>query len=397
MLAKHKPRQLAILVNILIFLGGASTDIYLPSLPALAQFFNCPNNLVQLTITAFALGSGIGQIFIGPIADACGRKQPLLIGIIIQCLSVIGILIATTIKQFILIRFFQGLGVALMMVPARAIISDIYHGEALKKNFAYITISFSLSPIVSPFIGGLLQSTFNWKANFILLISCLLLMLLMSIWVEETIPHKNKLSVPGIKSSYSYVLCKKFFFPSVLLSGSLISFVSLYNVVSPFVIQNQLHKSALFYGNISLIMGSAWFLGGLSSNAFERYTLEQKSFCAFLILVIIGGIMVALQIRGLSLLKFILPTYCLIFSAGFVFPAYIGTIMRNFSQYTASANGLLFCGIWLAFGFYSFVGSLLKSKTTIPLAITYTLIALFLLFYYKKVIRHLNDEKPTVT
>ena len=36
---------------------------------------------VQLTITGLLLGLGLGQLFIGPLSDAFGRRRPLLIGL----------------------------------------------------------------------------------------------------------------------------------------------------------------------------------------------------------------------------------------------------------------------------------------------------------------------------
>lgn len=125
---------IAFFVNFTIPLGGMSTDIYLPSLPAMAKYFNTSSTEVQLTVTLFALGLAIGQVLTGPISDALGRKKIYLLGIILQLASVLYILLSTTVLSLIIVRFIQGFGAALMMVPARAMLNDVFEGAALKNN-----------------------------------------------------------------------------------------------------------------------------------------------------------------------------------------------------------------------------------------------------------------------
>ena len=157
---------IALLVNFAIPLGGMSSDIYLPSLPAMSNYFYLPNTFVQLTITLFTLGLGIGQLLTGPISDALGRKKLFISGMILQLIALVIIVITNSIHLFIVVRFFQGLGAAFMMVTARAMLSDVFHGEELKKQYTYMTASFALGPIVAPFLGGYLQHYLGWRSNF---------------------------------------------------------------------------------------------------------------------------------------------------------------------------------------------------------------------------------------
>ena len=71
-----KPDTLAltIVLALLTALGPLSTDMYLPSLPAIAAGLGATTGQTQLTLSAFLLGFAAGQFFYGPISDRIGRK-----------------------------------------------------------------------------------------------------------------------------------------------------------------------------------------------------------------------------------------------------------------------------------------------------------------------------------
>ena len=60
---------------LLMGLQPATTDIYLPALPALTQALNAPMALAQLTMSALILAFGFGQLFWGPVADRVGLLE----------------------------------------------------------------------------------------------------------------------------------------------------------------------------------------------------------------------------------------------------------------------------------------------------------------------------------
>ena len=93
---------------LLIFLGVLSafgpfvTDLYLPALPAITEWFNTSISATQLTITTSMAGLAIGQLIIGPISDKFGRKTPLTISLIVYTVSTIFIFFAQNIQFFYL-------------------------------------------------------------------------------------------------------------------------------------------------------------------------------------------------------------------------------------------------------------------------------------------------------
>ena len=91
---------------ILVFLGMLSAfgpfvmDMYLPTLPAMSDFFQTTSSRVQLGLTTSMVGLAIGQLIFGPLSDKYGRRSPLLIAMALFLISTVGCIFS----QYITIR-----------------------------------------------------------------------------------------------------------------------------------------------------------------------------------------------------------------------------------------------------------------------------------------------------
>ena len=81
---------------ILIFLGMLSAfgpfvmDMYLPTLPAMSDYFHTTSSMVQLGLTSSMVGLAIGQLIFGPLSDKYGRRRPLIIALFLFLFSTVG-------------------------------------------------------------------------------------------------------------------------------------------------------------------------------------------------------------------------------------------------------------------------------------------------------------------
>ena len=70
-----------LLLGLITALGPLSIDMYLPSLPVIADEFGVSTSEVSHSVTAYFLGLVIGQLIYGPLSDRIGRRNPLFIGL----------------------------------------------------------------------------------------------------------------------------------------------------------------------------------------------------------------------------------------------------------------------------------------------------------------------------
>src|SRR5215471_6068727 len=76
-----------LLLGLLSMLGPLANDMYVPALPALSHDLGATTAQTQITLSAFILGFALGQVIVGPISDALGRKRPLVFGVALYTLA----------------------------------------------------------------------------------------------------------------------------------------------------------------------------------------------------------------------------------------------------------------------------------------------------------------------
>lgn len=162
-------RAMPILIALLATIGPMGIDMYLPSIPAMAQTLGSNEGAVQLSLMTYFMGLMLGQLIYGPLSDKYGRKPIIYLGLTIFIIGSIGCSIVQTIQQLQWIRFLQGLGGSIGMVIAFAIIKDQFQGPAMGKMMSMVLAILGLSPVAAPLIGDGLQTLGTWRSIFIFL------------------------------------------------------------------------------------------------------------------------------------------------------------------------------------------------------------------------------------
>ena len=80
-------RGLIMLIALFSAFVPLSTDLYLPALPGMAEFFNAPADLTNLTLVLFFVFFSFGTLLWGPLSDKYERKPILLIGLVIYVIA----------------------------------------------------------------------------------------------------------------------------------------------------------------------------------------------------------------------------------------------------------------------------------------------------------------------
>ena len=160
---------LTLLLAMLTGLGPLSVDMYLASLPSIGRLLDAPTSQVQLTISAYLVGFACAQVFYGPLSDRHGRRPVLIAALGIYLLATLACALAFSIETLIAARFVQALGGSGASVLARAVVRDMYEGTRIGRELARMAAIMALAPLVAPLIGGVLQTAFGWRSNFVLL------------------------------------------------------------------------------------------------------------------------------------------------------------------------------------------------------------------------------------
>jgi DHA1 family bicyclomycin/chloramphenicol resistance-like MFS transporter len=325
----------------LIPLSGFATDIYLPSLPAMAKDLQVSAGAVQLSLVFFMFSLGVSQIFIGSILDSFGRFKISIASLAL--FSVTSFIIAFIPNIYIIyaMRIIQGIAIAFIVVAKRAYFVDLYSGDKLKSYISLFSIIWACAPIMAPFLGGYLQSLFGWRSNFYFLGGLSLLFLVLELlYSGESIKYLHPFKLKSIAQTYSAMLKTADFTFGILILGTCFGLVVLYNLVSPFIIERVFGYSSVTTGYSSLLSGLSVMTGGIIAKSLIRKPLADKvtiAVCVQLVLVLLMIFTAQFESNIYTVVGF---TMGLNVCGGFIFNIIYGYCLSRFSKNAGIASGL---------------------------------------------------------
>ena len=375
---------MAVIAFLIVPMSGFAIDIYVPSLPIITKYFNVSAGITQITVTVFLIAYGISQFIAGNFLDAYGRRKITLISLILFSLFSLLIPFSPSIAIVLLLRFLQGLCVGFFAVAKRAIFLDLFNGDKLHIILAYMTVAWSIGPIIAPGIGGYLQTYFGWQACFYFLAAYTFsLAILEFFFVPETIRQKNPLIVKSIINTYTFIFSHTKFSLALFGLGFAYAMVILFHLLGSFLIQNQLGYSALEYGNFAVIMGLAWMIGGIINRNLIRIDMLLKIKYAIFMVIIIGLIMFGLGLATLNLYSILIPAFITHIMAGLIFNNYFSFCLAMFPQYAGLAAGITGSGAYMiTFLASSILAEILPTSSILSLASGYLVLSVMSLITY---------------
>jgi DHA1 family bicyclomycin/chloramphenicol resistance-like MFS transporter len=239
-------------------------DPYLPAFPAIGQFFGVANGVVQASFTGVTVGIAAGQLLIGPLSDAFGRRPLLLMTMTGYLLATIFAFFAPNIEVFILLRFFMGFFAAGGDVVARAVIRDLFRGQPMRQMLARVFLVQSLAPILGPILGSQLTELIAWQGVFLFFaIVTLVLLLFANVFLIETLPvsARRSSSPLGLARGYVNVLRDRVFIGLMFYAALQLSALFTYLNFVPFVFQEGFGVSATDTGVWMAVNGAASYIG----------------------------------------------------------------------------------------------------------------------------------------
>jgi DHA1 family bicyclomycin/chloramphenicol resistance-like MFS transporter len=382
-----------------VFLGAAlfallpiSTDLYLPALPALRNDLGIIDAWSQLTLSAFVIGFGFGQIAYGPLSDRFGRRPVLLAGLVLYTASGIACMLAPVVEVLVAARLIQGFGACSGMVLTRAIIRDLYEPQQGARVLSWISLLFVFVPLLAPVVGGYITVWFGWRANFAVLVVCGLGMLA-SVWVllAETNRHRdpsatdlrrmaaNAAMIWKNRTFAGFAIAYMFSYSGLFCYLSASAFV----LVDAFGVRPDRFGFWLMIGVAGVISGS-WSATRLTARIpLPRLLMVGAVFCSggalAMLLLALAGVMHPLAVVG--------PMAVYLIGHGINTPVCMSAAVGPFLKLAGTASALLGFAQFALAAVAGQIVTRVQDGTAVPLALAVTLCAAGILVVGKAVER----------
>lgn len=403
-LSKNHVLISTILAFALIPLSGFATDIYLPSFPTMAKLFGTSQADIQLSLVVFIVSSGVSQLFVGSIVDSFGRYRLTLASLVIFAITCIVIALSSSITVVLAMRVLQGITVALIVVSKRAFIMDVHSGDKLKHYTSLFSIIWAMAPIVAPFLGGFLHHYFGWQSNFYFLAAATIILIALEIkYSGETIKEYHAFNFKSLVRTYGTKLSTPDFAMTLAILGFTYSMVMMYNLASPFIIEQVFDQSPVVTGNAALLSGLAILVGGLISKATINKSIFNKMKAATPLLVLFPLLLIVTMTYFQSLSLMITIVFLLHVVSGFTFNTFYAYAFGRFSTHAGIVSGLTGGGLYIITSVVSYtMTGLLRVQTPLMLGVGYAIVTMLILSaflgfaYYKRTANeHVSSELKT--
>ena len=319
----HKPHLSAGLLTVLGVIattGALATDLYLASFTDITESLDATPTQVQLTLTAFLVGMGVGQLLLGPASDKYGRRRVMTIAMAVFALTSLALIFTPNITFFVAFRLLQGLSGAAGGVLARAIAVDLSEGNTAVRALSLIATVIGLGPLLAPPVGGFIAELFGWRGVMAVLAAIAIVMFLLAVFiVPESLPRAQRAqgSILGVYTSVFTILKNPIFlFATICFSfgfAGLMSYIS----ASPFVGQSILGMSQMTYAVSFAAAASALILANLlNSRLAVRHGVQRMLAVGSVLLVVAASSFVvmvstdSLSIPGFIVTAFVLSAGC---------------------------------------------------------------------------------------
>ncbi len=358
-------------------LAPLSMDMYLPSLPAVTRALGSPAATVQLTLTACLAGMALGQLVVGPLSDRWGRRRPLLAGMVVYVLATAVCAFAPDAATLIAFRLLQGFAGAAGIVIARAVVRDLYDGDAMARFFSTLMLVSGAAPVIAPLIGGQILRFTDWRGVFVVLTAVGTLLTLLAVrTLPETLPPAGRRDggLGGALRTMRALLADRAF-TGYMLAGSF-AFAALFAYVSAsaFVVQDVYGASpqtfSLLFGLNSIGLVA---VGQINGKVLVGRVPLDRALAAGLAVIVAAAVALVLMTTGVFGAVGLVPVaaglFVLMSAMGLAMPNTNAQALTRTPHAAGSASALLGTSQFLIGAIASPLVGIAGARTAVPMAV----------------------------
>lgn len=356
-------------------LAPLANGMYIPGLPEVARSFAATDSSVQLSITAFLIGLAAGQILLGPISDALGRRLVLLTGTSLFAVFSLICAVAPSIEIFNVARLIEGFSAAAGIAVARACLTDWFYGtREAARHFSTLSAIVVVAPVAAPILGGMVLGLALWRTIFVVLaVFGFLLAVIVAAWLPESLPRDRRRG-GGLARTFKAM-------PSLLRRRALVGYLLtssfagaalfMYISGSAFVFRDAYGVSSAGFTLIFAVNALGALVGSV---AFGRLAARVRINTLLVVGLIMGLAAMAVLVTLLVTIGDSLPiTWVGLFVAvtgiGIVFPATMTVVQSLGHDAPGAASGLIGGGQFVFGAAASPLVGLFATATAIPMTV----------------------------
>jgi DHA1 family bicyclomycin/chloramphenicol resistance-like MFS transporter len=244
-----------------------AVHLFLPLIPVVKADFGLSDAEAQFAFSIALFTMAFTTLAYGSLSDRFGRRPVLLSGLVLFLVGSAIAALAPTASVLLIGRLVQAMGAGCGMTLVRVIARDAYRAEHLVRAIAYLTMFFTLGPMIAPFVGGVLIDTLGWRAvfGFALLVGGAIA-LAAYLAIPETRPERNTTSGDGgLLRGYGDLLRRPVFLAFVMQSGfNTGAFMTMASASSTFL-KELLQRPSTEFGLYFLMFPVGFMLGNFIS------------------------------------------------------------------------------------------------------------------------------------
>jgi DHA1 family bicyclomycin/chloramphenicol resistance-like MFS transporter len=362
-------------------IGPLAIHLFMPVIPTVRVALGLSEAFAQLTFSIALFVMAFSTLVYGSLSDRYGRRPMLLSGL---CLFLVGSGIsafADTVTALVVGRLIQAIGAGCGVTLVRAIAQDVY-GHNLVKAIAYLTMAYTIGPMVAPVVGGILIDAFGWRSVFFFAFGAGGLIALNAYLAvfESKPPSKSPQSHAGGSVLRDYVtLFRNPTFTCFVLQSGLCtaSFLATATAASS-LMKEMLHRPSAEFGFYFLLFPFGFLSGNFVTSRIGTRNANETMVLAGSVIVLITVLAQAsVQLSGIvTPLTLFVPGFFLSFAQGISLPyAQAGALETN-PKLGGTAAGI---GVFMqnfAGAVFAQLYGMLADGTVLPLAEVTTLAGL---------------------
>jgi DHA1 family bicyclomycin/chloramphenicol resistance-like MFS transporter len=334
------------LLVVVTIVGTLAMHMFLPALPDAARQLQAGASQMQLTITVYILGLGLGQLIYGPLSDSLGRRPMLLAGLSLYALASLAAFLAPSAPWLIAARLFQALGGCAGLALGRAIARDTSTPENAVGSLALLNLMMMIGPGIAPAIGSAIDDALGWRAIFATL-AVVGGLTVFGIWkrLPETGRPTGRLDWCTVRDDYRSLLGSRAFVGFAVGGGCATTSIYAFLAAAPFIFIEQLHSSkhevAIYLG---LLMAGMAVGNALARQLIRRWPLSRLMLSGNLLSLACAASLLLLALLG-RLSPAAVVTLMVLFAlgSGLTSPAALSSALSVQPRLTGSAAGVYGC------------------------------------------------------